>query len=204
MKSKFATSLVDYVDTFIHFVILNLVFLVSCVPIVTIGPAIAALYQVTMREARNENGYLVRYYWKCFKEMLIQGSVTFLFLGGIIMAFLFSAAFWLKADSDIAVGALALCYIGLLLAVITFIYVFPLMARFSNGIWQTIKNGFLIGLSNGKFTFCMVVLHLFEMSLVYLFAPVRVFMVIVGFSFFGYCNAIFFGKFLKKFEGKEI
>ena len=200
MKSKFVTAFADYVDTLLHFVLLNFVFLVSCIPIITIGPALASLYQVTMREARNEHGYLVRYYWKCFKEMLIQGMVTFLFLGAIIMAFLFSAAFWLRADYEFAVVALVLCYIGLLLATITFIYAFPLMARFSNTIWQTIKNAFLIGLSNGKFTFAMVVLHLFEISLVYLFAPVRVFMIVVGFAFFGYFNAILFGRFLVKFE----
>lgn len=202
MKPKFAVALVDYANTFFQFVMLNLVFLVTCIPVVTIGPALAALYQVTMREARNENGYLVRYYMKCFREMLKQGIVTFLLTGIAGLAFSFSAAFWKEADTAFSMAGMILSYIGLLVLFMVFVYVFPLMARFSNGIRQTIQNAFLIGLTNAKFTIGLLVLYTFEASLIYLFSFVRVFMVIVGFSFFAYLNSLLYVKFFVKYENQ--
>lgn len=69
MRIKPDSPIMDYLNTCVHFIALNIVFVICCLPILTIGPAITAPYQVTLREARGEHGYLLRYFFKSFKEM---------------------------------------------------------------------------------------------------------------------------------------
>ena len=67
MKTTLANPVLDFINTLCNFVVLNLVFLISCLPVITIGTALSSLYYVTLREARGEYGYLVRTYIKEFR-----------------------------------------------------------------------------------------------------------------------------------------
>ena len=49
------------------FIILNFLVLVFSIPVVTIGPALTAMYYVALKEARGEEGYIWRDFWKSFK-----------------------------------------------------------------------------------------------------------------------------------------
>lgn len=200
LKPKISETIIDYVNTVFSFIALNLVFIVCCIPIITIGPAIAALYQVTMKEARGEYGYLIRSYWKHFKEMFWQALFTFLLLVLLIMLLAFVVVFWKSLDSAFSFAAIILSYLCILHVIMVTIYVFPLMARFKNTFTQTIKNAFFVSLTNLKFSFIILIANVFEVSLIYLFTPMRVFMFFIGFSFFAYCNSFLFNKFFQKFE----
>lgn len=68
MKTTLANPVLDFINTLCNFVVLNLVFLISCLPVITIGTALSSLYYVTLREARGEYGYLVRTYIKEFRK----------------------------------------------------------------------------------------------------------------------------------------
>jgi hypothetical protein len=50
---------VQGLTTFLHFVALNVLYIVACLPVVTAGAATAALYEVTLRYADEERGYLL-------------------------------------------------------------------------------------------------------------------------------------------------
>lgn len=41
-------------------ILLNMAFLLCCLPVVTVGPALASLYYATMKSIRRERGYPVR------------------------------------------------------------------------------------------------------------------------------------------------
>ena len=41
-------------------VLLNFIFILTCLPVLTIGASVAALYSVTLKMARNEEGYVIR------------------------------------------------------------------------------------------------------------------------------------------------
>ena len=68
MKTTLANPVLDFINTLCNFVVLNLVFLISCLPVITIGTALSSPYYVTLREARGEYGYLVRTYIKEFRK----------------------------------------------------------------------------------------------------------------------------------------
>ena len=50
MKSKAMNPVLDFINTLCNFVALNLVFLITCLPVITIGTALSSLYYVTLRE----------------------------------------------------------------------------------------------------------------------------------------------------------
>ena len=53
---------------------LNIIFLIMCIPIVTIGANFTAMYYVTLKMIKNEETYIFRTYWKSFRENFKQAT----------------------------------------------------------------------------------------------------------------------------------
>lgn len=74
-------------------IILNLLCIVCCIPVVTIGPSIAAMFYVTLKMVRNEESYIVRGFFKSFKQNLKQGIViNLIMLVAALLLYLTSAS----------------------------------------------------------------------------------------------------------------
>lgn len=189
MKINLESPLMDFIITTINFAGLNVIFILCCLPIVTIGPSLAALYQVTLKEARGEHGYLISNYFSYFRAMLLQGIVTELFFFVLILFSLCTTFFWSQFSSITATAAMIFSFMLTTIVIAAVIYVFPLMAQFKNSYLQTIKNSFLIALTNVKYTFILLLIQIFAISLVYLFPMTKIFMFLIGFSFLAFCNS---------------
>ena len=48
------------------FILLNILWLLTSIPIVTLGTATAALYSVMMSVVEKKEGYIIKDYWKAF------------------------------------------------------------------------------------------------------------------------------------------
>lgn len=124
--------------------VLNLCFVISCLPLVTIGAALTALYSVNFKILRREEGRVSADYWRAFRENFGQSTKLWLILlaAGIWFAVDFwalsqlngSAAWVLKA----LLGGLLVVYLGLLH------YVFAYTARFSDTLTVSLKNALMI------------------------------------------------------------
>lgn len=55
--------------------ILNIVFIICCLPIVTIGASLTALHYVTLKMVRNEESYIVKSFFKSFKQNFKQATI---------------------------------------------------------------------------------------------------------------------------------
>ena len=71
MDNKFFTVMGRVADL----IMLNVVFLICCLPIVTIGASLTALHYVTLKMARNEESYIIRSFFKSFKQNFKQATV---------------------------------------------------------------------------------------------------------------------------------
>ena len=121
-------------------IILSALWLVFCLPIITTGPATAALYYVALKLARKEDVQISSCFFKGFKENFKQGiaySFIFLILGAVlVMDYLFAMSLTGTAGAIcsgvfLALGIWLLC---------TIFYTFPLQAQFYNTVKQTIIN----------------------------------------------------------------
>ena len=114
MRLSLDNPVLDYMNTVVQFIALNLVYLICCLPVLTIGPATAALYQVTLREARREHGYLIRKFFQHMKEMFFQGIFVFFLFAAVLFAAVYALFFWFAHGTPAGTAAFA---VTLLLAV---------------------------------------------------------------------------------------
>lgn len=200
MKIKLFNPILDFVNTLSGFIALNLVFLITCLPVITIGTALSSLYSVTLREARGEYGYLVRTYFKEFKRNLKSGTIAFAVLFILAALLLFNIVFWSSLGTLPATVITALLAAACVAWFLTLTYTFPLIARFENSTGRTLKNAFALALSNIKTTLGLILIDALAFFFCIFLAPMKILMVLFGFAFIAYCHSFLFKKVFAPYE----
>lgn len=202
MKINLDSPILLFLSTVADFMILNILFILCCAPIVTIGPAVSALYSVTMREARHEGGYICKSFFKAFKNNFKQSfalSVLCILTGGLLAYGI--RYWWLNAGTStashailIVAGILVLCY------VMAVLYIFPLNARFDNTVAKTVKNALLLAIFNLKETILLVLITAAVVVLMIFTSKVWIFMMVGGFAACAYLKSFLLVKVFKRYE----
>jgi len=200
LKFNADSPLFRFLSTLADFVVLNIVFLLSCLPVFTIGTSLTALYHVTMQEARTEHGYILRTFFKSWKQNFKQstGIWAIYFAAGAVLVF--NLSFWYTLRTTTGYIILVILAIAAVIYVVSFLYVFPLQARFANKITQTIKNSILIALQNRRMTLLLLMINGIFAVLCVIIPQATIFMILLGFTFIAYCNSFLFNKVFKKYE----
>lgn len=123
---------------------LNILFVICCIPVFTVGAALSAMYSVTFKMCNNEEGAISQNFFDAFRENFKQATILWLIMLGmgifLIVDFLmvpffggtfYEVAFWI------------LCVIGIVY-IMTFSYLFPLQSKFENTIKRTLMNALLL------------------------------------------------------------
>lgn len=138
-----------FMTTVFDLVCLNVLWLLCCIPVITIGAATTALYGMTMKMVRGEEGAIVKGFFRYFRDNFRQSvpmTLILLAFAGVMAADLHI----LGNASDLHIlgnapgevssllygGCLALLLLGAAVAG----YAFPLLARFENTVKNTIAN----------------------------------------------------------------
>ncbi|MGM9616441.1 hypothetical protein, partial [Butyricicoccus sp.] len=135
-----------------------------------------------------------------FKEMFVQGLFTFVFFALLSFVIVYAMAFWNALGGTLSTMATIFTLLMTVVMFLAFTYVFPLMARFENTFWRTIKNAFLLSIANPKVSMILLLIHLFAFSMLYLFPVAKVFLLVIGFAFLAYCNSLVFTKLFRQYE----
>lgn len=126
------------------FVILNILWLVCSVPVITIGASTSALYSVMMKIVRKKEGYIVSAFIQAFKDNFKKSTIMcivfLLFCAVIILDFLAAKTF--GNNVGIVLCGLFLIF-GIILVGIA-VYTFSLQALYENTIMNTLKNAFIL------------------------------------------------------------
>lgn len=140
------------------FVLLNLLWLLCSIPIITIGASTTALYTVMLKIVKNEEGYVVKGFFKAFKENFKQGTViwlVFLALGILLIVDFFS----LRLMPVNIAGILQMLF--LLMGALILggaVYAFGLQARFINTVKNTLKNAVILMFAKLPYTILIVII----------------------------------------------
>ncbi len=128
-------------------VLSNILFCALCLPVVTAGASLAALYTV-MQELVEEraDGMVLRAFWDAFRKNFKQATALWL-LCLLAFAFLF-LYYQVVAMLGGALGrAYQITFYVLLIAFLFgFQYLFPLQARFQNRVRDTLRNAWLLSI----------------------------------------------------------
>lgn len=123
-----------------NLLILNLYWIIGCLPLVTIGASTAAAFTVTLKmtEDREEAG-VTRAFWSAYRRNLRHGvPLSLILLAGIYAVWMNWQCFD-KLEGN-PIGFLFLAVLGVLLLTVHFLYIFPLEARYENGLFTALSN----------------------------------------------------------------
>lgn len=138
-------------------IMLNIMFLVCSAPIITIGASKTALYAVTKKMAKNEEGYIAREFFKQFRENFKRSTgIWLIYLAACIIPIIDLYACSLMGDSAFTTFCRTVMMITLLIFTTTMIYALVLQSTFENTLKNTLKNGLLMGI--GHFPLTIVIL----------------------------------------------
>lgn len=188
-------------------VALNLIWLICCIPVVTIGPSTAAMYCVARDIAKGEWPGIFKTFFKAFRENFKQSLLVFLILLVpicLIAVYLFLAS---SGALDHAVWMKMLCYLAALIIGFIWTYLFPLMAYFDNTLGNTLKNAVLLPLANPLLAVLCTALNLLPVILllvsVNVFASAGFFWLVIGGSLTAVINSKLLGILFFKFIPEE-
>ncbi|MCR5590513.1 MAG: DUF624 domain-containing protein [Lachnospiraceae bacterium] len=188
---------------------LNLLFILCCLPIFTAGAASTALYYVTLKMAKDEEGYITRSYFKSFKENFVQATAIWAIVL-VVFAIMFvdvrivtagnaAEIFNSSVVSNIVIVAAGVMCIVVLM---TLTYLFPILAQFDNTVKNTIKNSFLISIRHLPYTILMMVITAIPIVLIW-FSPALLLLVLIMFSAMAYIKSKFYNKIFALYMPKK-
>ena len=139
---RFLTKIADLM-------VLNILFCVTSIPLITIGASWTALYSVTLKMVRDEEGSVSRSYFRSFRQNFRQA--TLLWLGVLVVLALLVLD--IRALNGMAGGtAPGLLRVGVeilaLLGIMVLQYLFPSLARFEASLADTLKNACMMALAH--------------------------------------------------------
>lgn len=145
---NFESPLIRFLSRLGDLIILNLLFLFTSLPIVTIGASWTALYYVTLKMVRDEEGSVPESYFRAFRQNFHQA--TLIWLGVLVLAALLVLDLWVlreAAGSPAELLRSCVLLLGLLLLMVLQ-YLFPGLARFEASVKDTVRNACLLALGN--------------------------------------------------------
>lgn len=178
---------------------LNILFIVCCIPIVTIGAANSALYYVMMRMSANEEGYVTHNFFSAFKNNFKQATIAWLIILVIAAVCGVNIYYLLSIESEyLGYGIIPAILILLAVAFIG-LYIFPLIAKFENSLKQQVKNAFFISLTQVPKTVLMLVFSSIPFLLLLNNLKWFPLLVLGAFSLIVYANAGMMNRIFEKF-----
>ena len=184
--------------------LLNMVCLACCIPIVTAGASITALYYVTLKMVRNEESYIFRSFFKSFKQNFRQATIIHLIM--------VAAAVLLYLDTNIVkvMGEPMSQIMSVIFAVFTLVYamillyLYPILAKFYNSVKNTFTNAILMAIRHLPYTIIMLIIC--ALPLLIFFVPslqmqmtLILLLLLFGMAVIAYLNSFFLVKIFDKY-----
>lgn len=189
--------------------ILNIICIICCLPIVTAGASITAMYYVTLKMARNEESYIVKGFFHSFRQNLKQGIIIHLILlvVGILLAFDLYFSRMMQGQSGIYKVFGYLFMVGIALYLMVFTYIYPVLSKFYNSVKNTFRNAFLMSIRHFPYTLGMLVITALPIVLMFTVAKafpfVLLFYFLLGFATIAYIHSTMFVKIFDNYIPEE-
>lgn len=186
------SPLVRFMSNVADLVALNLLWLICCVPVVTIGPSTAALYTVARSMARKEAPAVARTFFQAFRSNFKKALLVFL---ALLLPMCLVAAYILMSVSG-GLDKLPVIKYGSYIAIViigwTCSYAWPLLASFENTVGGTLKNAILLPLANPFIAIAVTVLNMLPVIVFLLdealFMKAVFFWLVIGEAVTALCN----------------
>lgn len=187
-------------------IVLNLLFIVCSLPIVTAGASLTAMIRVVQSMVYQTDTGVIRPFFRAFREnfkavtpiwLLFVLVAVSLVCDAMLVNMLGGAQWWYTI----------IIVVGLVVLSVK-IYLFPMMARYENALGKQVKNALILALAHLPSTICMLIMELLPVLLFMLKASYAHYLLILwpllGFSSMAYLqSATYLRKIFAKVEPAE-
>lgn len=163
-----------------HIIILNIIWLLTCIPVFTIGTATTSLYYSMVKNVRHDRGYPVAEYFRSFKRTFASGSLITVCIAIWLFALyhLRTIALSYGTDTDIFLSRM---YVTLMIVTACILlYLFPVLSRFDMKISSMLKLSFVMTFRYIGFTVIIMGLSAFMIWLYIFYLPIPVILFLPG------------------------
>lgn len=164
LDNPFFTILGKIVDL----VLISILWLICCIPVITIVPATSALYYTVVKVIRRERGYLTREFFHAFKMNFKTGAISGLILTAAVLLLLLDRHFTKAMEGNLAVILFSVFNALILLIFLGTLYICPVLSRFSMGIKNLFKTSFFMAMRHLPTTILMAVITIISILGVYI------------------------------------
>lgn len=205
MKSLFNldSPIIEFLNRVTDIFLLNLLFLICCIPIITVGPSITALYYCTINISRKQDSSIFRMFFHSFTNNLKQGMLLGLLFSFITVFLLFEVYICSILSTAHLVFVQLFILIMLLFPICMSSYAFPILAQFNSNTKNILKNAFFLSIYNFPYTLIIVFLNLIPVLLLLiiprLFLLTLLLWLTFGFSCIAMMNSAIFVKIFDRY-----
>lgn len=147
---------------------LNILWLLCCIPIFTIGPSTTAFYYAMINLVRGEEGYVHQDFFRSFRRNFKQSTLVGLLLTAL-GAFL-AVDIYIARTSGKGIYTFMMVFFFIIFVFWSFItlYTFPLLAKFENSTKNTLIRAFTLSVQNFPQTLMMLFVVVLAVWLIHL------------------------------------
>lgn len=207
MKSYSDNKVLQVLAVIGDLMVLNLLWILCCLPVVTAGASTTALYYSLLKMVRKEETYPARMFFRAFRQNLKQ-SIPLTILLLLVCAILY-VDLNVARNTAIHFGPLFSILVAALFVVFAMVasYVFPLLAQFENTIKGTLKNALFMSIWHLPCSVVILLLNLLPVLLFFLspnlFLKSLVLWLFVGGAGIAYVNSRLFVKIFNRYIEKQ-
>lgn len=206
IKAAFDTDnfLMRFCEKVLDIVTINLLFVVSCLPIVTIGVAKISLYQTIFEVKSSRRVPVFKTYMRAFKQNLKLGlQLGLLELGIFLISVIDLSLFWGQTSLGFQLIK-AICLGILIFLTLVMLASYPIAARYDLTWKEVLQKGLLLVSFNFVWFFLMFAIILLIMMLLYLSGFTLVLggsaFLLFGFGLLAFCQAGLMEKLFAKYQ----
>ena len=140
---------------------MSILWLITSLPIITIGASTAAFYSFTLDAIQDNEGRVLSSYFSAFRENFKKSTLIWL-IQLLVMVFmavnLFAAWNFYLAKGALGLGVLSMALCGMLIVMGTGVFVYPIVVCYDFPVKKIIADSFVMAIRNPHVTVSVLVL----------------------------------------------
>ena len=180
--------------------ILNILPLIMCLPVITAGAALTAMHYVLLKMVRDEEGYIVKSFFRSFKRNFRQATVLWVMF--VLLAALMASNLMLvlQGSGRYPIWLPSSILVVAVLEIMFMIYTFAMLSRFENTIFQTLVNAVTLTFAELPRSIEMAVITIVPLAAFFRFTVMLPVLILFGLSVPGYACAMVYDPVFRRIE----
>lgn len=186
------SPVIAFLNKMTDLILLNVLWILCCLPVITAGAATTAAYYVSITSIRCGDGYVIKRFFESFKKNFRQITpvwLAILFFGLIMTA---DMLFWYRQDNNFGKTMFIISGVVAFLFFIWILWIFPVFAKLEGKTGQLLRNAVAFAIGYLPYTAVILVITgaVVYANLVSLIA--NSIMLFVGFAVMFLCTVFLF------------